>query len=86
MRIMTPSTYRPLGLPTFWLRDFGEVFEALGAIYRERQCAKINGYLVTPYTAGLVLRVHSGMMPQSRKEFINRPLPQVIAVAMEIVG
>jgi hypothetical protein len=55
-------------------------------VWRERECAKINGYLITPYMAGMVMRVYSGMMPKTRQRFIDRPLPQMIAVALEIVG
>jgi predicted alpha/beta superfamily hydrolase len=86
MRIMTPQTYRPNGIPHIWIRDASEVFDALCAIARERQVAKLNGYLVTPYVAAQVVRVYHGMMPKSRKKFIDRPLPQVIKIALEIVG
>jgi hypothetical protein len=86
MRIMTPDTFRPNGLPTLWIRDQPQVFEAVRAVWRERECAKINGYLITPYMAGMVMRVYSGMMPKTRQRFIDRPLPQMIAVALEIVG
>lgn len=86
MRIMSPTVYRPDGLPRLWTRDPHQAFEILRAIWREREPAKINGYLVTPYVAGLVIRVYQGMMPATRKRFINRPLPQVIALALEILG
>ena len=86
MRIMTPDTRGVNGLPTLWVRDTAKVFEAVRAIARERQCAQINGYLVTPYMAGMVMRVYHGMMPRTRQRFIDRPLPQMIKVALEIVG
>jgi len=86
MRIMSPEVWRPDGLPSIWVRDRDKVFEAVQAIARERQCAQINGYLVTPYTAGMVMRVYHGMMPRTRQRFIDRPLPQMIKVALEIVG
>lgn len=86
MKIMTPQAFRPEGLPVIWVRDYAQVFEAVTGIWRERQAAKINGYLITPYMAGMVVRVYHSMMPRTRERFIARPLPQLIATALEIVG
>jgi len=86
MRLKIPQREKEGNVPVIWERDPVNVFEALCAVWREQQPARINGYLVSVYLAGLTLRVYSGMMPRTRERFIDRPLPQMIAIALEIVG